>query len=121
MKRIAIPLLVALGATAAVAQEPAFETGGSLLAKCRTALAGMDAGAGDVHDAVNAGICVGYVLAVADSATSAGSRGKACIPRGAAREQLVRIVVTHLTRDPAADKAIARDAVSKAYVAAFPC
>jgi hypothetical protein len=121
MRRIAVLLLSTHWSAAAFAQEPAFETGGSLLAKCRTALAGMDAGAGDMHDAVNAGICVGYLLAVADSAFSARSRGKACIPRGAAREQLVRIVVTHLANDPEARKARARDAVDKAYVAAFPC
>jgi Rap1a immunity proteins len=123
MKHIAVSLLVALWAAAAFAQEPAFETGDSLLAKCRIALSGMDAGAGDMRDAVNAGICVGYVLAVADATSGAAPRprGKACIPRGAAREQLVRIVTTYLTRDPEALNAPASDAVNKAYVAAFPC
>lgn len=121
MKVFTLAVSAAVWAGGVAAQERAHETGGSLLAKCRTAQAGMSTGAGDMRDAVDAGTCVGYLLAAADAAASAGTREQACIPGNVSREQLVKAVTDYLAQTPEAREARAIESVRKAYAAAFAC
>ncbi|HEX6978875.1 MAG TPA: Rap1a/Tai family immunity protein [Alphaproteobacteria bacterium] len=131
-RTIFLVLAIGLFGTAAPAQvtpqATPMETGRSLLAKCRAALTGMEGGGGNVQDAVDAGICVGYLQSAADAGVAAGGAPRSgaaasgfCMPGGVGREELVRTVVRWLESDAGRLDENASDLVRAAYVDTFPC
>ena len=85
---------------------PAFETGGTLLDAC------------NAPNLSQHWYCLGYVAAIADLHIE---REQICLPPGATKDDLTRVVKKYLEVNPVTSGESASDGVLYALMEAFPC
>jgi hypothetical protein len=124
MLRFFFSVVVVYFATVGVARA---YSGLELLRGCNAALKMATGQHFEPQDAVNGGMCLGYVSGIMDvNQVVVVVRGRAmalfCAPeRGLENEQAIRIVVKHLVDNPADLHQPARMSVVLALRRAFPC
>lgn len=105
MKRLLIGAVLLIVPAYAVSA-PTFETGGTLLDAC------------NAPNLSHHWYCLGYVASISDLHVE---RGQVCLPVGATKDDLKRVVTNYLETNPVTLNEPASDGVLYALVQSFPC
>lgn len=109
MKKWAVLASILFAVTSPASADGTFKTGAQLYADCAAASSSMDKG-----------VCVGYVMDVADS-LARGDAPLVCFPEGVEGVQLADVTTKWLTENPDKRNFTAVSLISAVLQSAFPC
>jgi hypothetical protein len=125
-----LPLLLPCTSTSpaqTVTEVPTHKGAKELRNSCRGYIATIDGTIQTVRNQINAGICLGYIQGAVDGFYLAmvtwevPTSAKACVPKEATTEDLVRVFLKYIDGHPEHLSDSAVSAVWQAMVASYPC